>query len=80
MHDIDPADLIRFANRWAGLGDSVAEQVQQAVDNPACGSCWNEGTEHGVNPAAIRIAQERLEGLNEALDEALADFLDSVDG
>ena len=79
MHDIDPADLIRFANRWAGLGDSVAEQVKQVVDNPACGSCWNEGTEHGVNPTAIRIAQERLEGLNETLDEVLADFLDSVD-
>lgn len=57
MHDTDPADLIEFATRWATLGDAVTEQVRQVLDDPSCGSCWNEGTEHGVNPAAIRLAR-----------------------
>jgi hypothetical protein len=80
MSDIDPADLIEFATRWAALGDAVTEQVKQVIDDPSCGSCWNEGTEHGVNPAAIRLALDRLEGLNDEIDSLLAEFLQSVDG
>jgi len=80
MYDSDPADLIEFANRWMEMGETVTEQVARVIDDPGCGSCWNEGTEGGVNPTAIRLAQERLQGLNEGIDEALADFLDSVTG
>ena len=80
MHDSDPADLIEFANRWMELGEAVPEQVARVIDDSSCGSCWDEGTEHGVNPTAIRRAHERLQGLNEAIDEALADFLDAVEG
>lgn len=80
MHEIDPADLIEFATRWAALGDAVTEQVQQVLDGPACGSCWEEGTEHGVNPAAIRLSQERLDGLNDELDSVLVEFLETVGG
>lgn len=79
MHDTDPADLIEFATRWAGLGDAVTEQVVHVIDDPSCGSCWNEGTEHGVNPAAIELAHSRLYGLNEGIDEALAAFLVAVE-
>ena len=78
MYDTDPADLIEFANRWIELGSAVTEQVTQVLDNPSCGSCWNEGTEHGVNPAAIELAHDRLQSLNEAIDEALSRFLESV--
>ncbi len=78
MYDTDPADLIEFANRWMEVGAAVTEQVAQVLDDPTCGSCWNEGTEHGVNPAAIEVAQQRLRGLNEGVDEALTDFLESV--
>ena len=78
MNHLDLADLIEFATRWAALGDAVTEQVARVVDDPACGSCWNEGTEHGVNPAAIEMAYGRLRGLNDELDEALEDFLESI--
>ena len=78
MYDTDPADLIEFATRWAELGDAVTEQVAQVIDNPDCGSCWNEGTEHGINPAAIELAHDRLRGLNEGIDEALIEFLNGI--
>lgn len=78
MNDIDTADLIEFATRWAALGDAVTEQVARVLDDPSCGSCWNEGTEHGVNPAAIELAHRRLRGLNDELDEMLEAFLESV--
>lgn len=78
MYDTDPADLIEFANRWMELGSTVTEQVAQILDIPGCGSCWSEGSEHGVNPAAIEMAYDRLRGLNEAIDEALSRFLGSV--
>ena len=78
MHDTDPTDLIEFATRWAALGDAITEQVVRVIDDPDVGSCWNEGTENGVNPTAIQMAFDKLEGLNDGIDEALADFLDSV--
>lgn len=78
MTDIDPTDLIEFATRWAALGAAITEQVARVVDDPDVGSCWNEGTEDGVNPTAIQKAFDRLQGLNEGIDEALADFLASV--
>ncbi|MDY7091586.1 MAG: hypothetical protein SX243_01300 [Acidobacteriota bacterium] len=79
MNDIDTADLITFANRWAKLGDAIASQVTQLVEDPHCGNCWQEGNEHGVNPVAIEKAYERLQGLNDELDELLEAFLESVD-
>ena len=78
MYDTDPKDLIDFARRWAELGDAVAEQVARVVEEPDCGSCWEEGSESGVNPAAIKMAGDRLEGLNGELDEILAIFLERV--
>ena len=76
MYDTDPADLIEFATRWAALGDAVTEQVARVIDDPSCGSCWNEGTEHGVNPTAIEMARKELQGLNATIDQALDDFLE----
>lgn len=76
MYDSDPADLIEFTNRWMELGEAVTEQVVRVIDDPGCGSCWNEGTEDGVNPAAIKLAHDRLEGLNGELDEILEAFLE----
>ncbi|MCP4548377.1 MAG: hypothetical protein GY835_18100, partial [bacterium] len=46
-------------------------------DDPNCGSMWNEGTENGVNPAAIRMAKESLGGLNQGIDQALDEFLET---
>ncbi len=77
MHDTDPADLIDFAQRWADLGAAVTDQVARVLDDPGCGSCWDDSTEHGVNPAAIELAHDRLRGLHEEIDEALAAFLEA---
>jgi hypothetical protein len=77
MYEADAGDLIDFAKRWAALGEAVSEQVEQVVDDPNCGSMWNEGTENGVNPAAIRMAKERLGGLNQGIDQALEEFLET---
>ena len=75
MYDADAGDLIAFAKRWAALGEAVAQQVEQVVDDPNCGSCWEEGSENGVNPEAISLAREMLGGLNEGIDLALDQFL-----
>jgi len=77
MYEADAGDLIDFAKRWAALGEAVSEQVEQVVDDPNCGSMWNEGTENGVNPAAIRMAKKSLGGLNEVIDQALEEFLEA---
>lgn len=79
MYDTDPAELIDFATRWTQLGETVTEQVAQVIKDPDCGSCWQEGSEQGVNPTAIEMAREHLEGFNEGLDETLANFLDTVE-
>jgi len=81
MHDIDPADLIEFANRWKDLGSAITEQVEQVLDDPRAAAGLDEDhADLEVNPNAIRLAQERLQGLHDGIDEALADFLDEVAG
>ncbi len=67
MYDIDAGDLINFATRWSALGDAVTEQVARVIDNPE---------EADVNPAAIRLAAERLDGLNEDIDCSFAVFFE----
>jgi len=79
MHDIDIAELLDFTRRWADLGEAITDQVSRVLEDPDCGSCWHDGTEHGVNPAAIRLAQSRLRGLHEGIDEALADYFDAAE-
>jgi hypothetical protein len=66
LYETDAGDLIDFAQRWAGLGDAVAEQVADIVDNPQT----NE-----VNPAAIDLARSRLQGLNQGIDLAMDEYL-----
>ena len=78
MYDTDPADLIDFANRWMELGSAVTEQVNQVLDNPTCGSCWNEGSEHDVNPAAIELAYHRLQVSTKPSTKPCPGFLESV--
>ena len=34
LYETDAGDLIDFARRWADLGDAVAAQVSEVVDNP----------------------------------------------
>lgn len=67
MYETDASDLIRFGTQWASLGDVVADQVARVVEDP-------EGAD--ANPAAIRLAAERLDGMNEEIDCSLAIFLE----
>jgi len=66
LTDVDSADLIDFAKAWASLGDAVTEQVEKVLEY---------GTEAEVNPNAIRLAQERIGGRNEEIDDALEEWL-----
>ena len=65
LYDIDAEDLIDFAQRFADLGDAVSMQVARLVENP---------DHDDLNPAAIRMARDRIGGLNEEIDEAIADY------
>ena len=78
MFEARAEDLIQFATAWTSLGRAITEQVEQVIADPSCGSCWNEGTENGVNPEAIRQAYSRLRGMNEELDSILTTFLKSA--
>jgi hypothetical protein len=51
FQDIDPADLIAFAEAWAGLGWAVREQVIDVMDNGVDAEC---------NPNAIHEAKTAL--------------------
>jgi hypothetical protein len=71
LYDTDSADLIDFAKCWARLGDAVADQVVQVLDDPRAGAGLNEDrADLEVNPNAIVLARERIGGLNEEIDQA----------
>jgi hypothetical protein len=75
LYETDSADLIDFAKRWASLSDAVAEQVEQILDCPRAAAGLVEAqADLEVNPNAIRLARQRLEGLNEELDQAFEDY------
>jgi hypothetical protein len=66
LYETDAGDLIDFAKRWADLGDAVAEQVSAVVDDPHTDA---------VNPNAIELVRQRIGGLNEGIDDAIAEYL-----
>jgi hypothetical protein len=77
LYETDVEDLIRFAKRWASLGDAVAEQVERIVDDPrAAAGLRPERADLEVNPNAIDLARDRLHGLNEELDQAFEEYRD----
>lgn len=70
LYDLDSYDLIEFAKKWAGLGDAVQEQVDDILNDPNA----------NVNPNAIRLAQERIGGYNEEIDNAIAEYYEVRQG
>jgi hypothetical protein len=75
LYDTDSADLIDFAKRWSDLGDAVAEQVVQVLDNARAAAGLGRGDQE-VNANAITLARERLGGLNEEIDQAFEEYFD----
>jgi hypothetical protein len=75
LHEIDAGDLIDFARRWADLGDAVADQVVHVVDDPRAAAGLRRA-DLEVNPNAIELARERIGGLNEGIDTAIAEYFD----
>jgi len=71
FQDVDSSELIAFADSWASLGDAVSSQVRDVL---ADADSWCE-----QNPNALRLAQERIGGYSEEIDEALADALKKFD-
>ena len=75
LYNTDSADPIDFARRWAALGNAVADQVEQVLDCPRVAAGLNEDrADLEVNPNAIVLAQERLGGLNEEIDQAFEEY------
>jgi hypothetical protein len=75
LHEIDAGDLIDFARRWADLGDAVAEQLSQVVDDPRAAAGLRRA-DLEVNPNAIELARERIGGLNEGIDTAIEEYFE----
>jgi hypothetical protein len=75
LHEIDAGDLIDFARRWADVGDAVAEQVAQVVDDPRAAAGFRRA-DLEVNPNAIELAKERIGGLNEQIDMAIEEYFE----
>jgi hypothetical protein len=78
LYEIDAGDLIDFARRRADLGDAVSEQVSQVVDDPRAAAGLRRA-DLEVNPNAIELAKERIGGLNEGIDTAIAEYFDLLD-
>ena len=75
LYEIDAGDLMDFARRWADLGDAVAEQVTQVVDDPRAAAGLRRA-DLEVNANAIELARERIGGLNEGIDTAIAEYFE----
>ena len=75
LYEIDAGDLIDFVRRWADLGDAVAEQVSQVVDDPRAAAGLRRA-DLEVNPNAIELAKERIGGQNEGIDTAIEEYFD----
>lgn len=65
--DVDPSDLIEFAKAWQSMGDAVASQVEAILDDA---DSWEE-----QNPNALQLAQDRIGGFCNEIDQALEDAL-----
>ena len=65
---MDSYDLIQFAKWWSSLGDAVSEQVEQI-------SSGDERDFQEVNPAAIKLAWRRLQGMHDEIDEIFKDYI-----
>ena len=75
LYEIDAGDLIDFARRWAGLGDAVAEQVVQVVDDPRAAAGLRRA-DLEVNPNAIELAREPIGGQNEGIDTVIEEYFE----
>jgi hypothetical protein len=75
LYEIDAGDLIDFARRWAGLGDAVAEQVSQVVDDPRAAAGLRRA-DLEVSPSAIELAKEGIGSLSEGIDTAIEEYFE----
>ena len=66
--DLDPYDMVEFANKWLRLGDCITSQVIAILrgDDPF---------EQNYN--ALKTAAEELEGFNEEIDSQLKDAINA---
>lgn len=64
-------ELIEFARAWSDLGQAVQGQVEEVLD---------QGEAAEVNPAAIKMAHDKLHRLNEEIAFGLELWLDEHGG
>lgn len=69
IREVESYELLQFAEAYAGLGDAVQEQLAHVLDGTASGS--------NVNPNAVALIKERLGGMNEEIDNAIAAYYEN---
>lgn len=65
----DSYDLLRFAKAYASLGDAVTAQIDDLL----------AGRYDDVNGNAIDLIRDRLQGMNQELDDALAGYYEQTE-
>lgn len=73
IHQIEANALIEFAKAYRGLGNAIAEQLDQLLE---------DGDNADVNSNAVDIIEERLGGFNDEIDSVIESWktLNSEDG
>lgn len=69
MYNMKAEDVLKFASRYAKLGQAVTEQLIDVLD----------GELDGINAQAIVLIKRELGGYNRELDEAIAEVLEEFD-
>ena len=62
IHDIDPTDLIAFANGCINMGNIVFEQFEHLL---------SEGPGAEINQNALEVMKDAVGGMNAMIDDAL---------
>lgn len=68
IREAESYDLIRFATAWRNLGCAITQQIEAIMDDPSP-DCFAE-----QNPNVIDEADRKLGGMNEELDDVIAEY------
>jgi len=62
LYSVPMADLLEFCKEYTSLGTSIQQQIHELLEDPTA----------MVNPAAVKMVQAKLGGVNAELDELLS--------
>lgn len=64
LYSVPMADLLEFCKAYTSLGTSIQEQIHELLEDPTA----------MVNPAAVKMVQAKLGGVNAELDKMLSEW------